>query len=214
LEVGASVGLNLGFDRYRYVFGDQSTLGGEDAGVVLAPRVVGRPIPSLSMPPVEWRRGLDRCPVDVTDDDAIRWLRACIWPEQAWRRTLFDQAVTVNRAHPPEILTGDAITDLATAAADAPGHAALCVVHSAVLPYISDRGGFVAALNDLAAERPVWWVSGEVRGLVRGLPEPPTPTEGNAFLYGVVPLGVDDPEPRLVARGGPHGAWMEWLDVG
>jgi hypothetical protein len=57
-------------------------------------------------------------------------------------------------------------------------------------------------------------VSGEPPGLVRGLPEPPTATEGIAFLYGVVPLGVDGAEPRLVARAGGHGGWVEWLDVG
>jgi len=215
LEVGASAGLNLGFDRYRYVFGEGSTLGAEDAGVVLAPRVVGPPVPRLSMPPVVWRRGLDRSPVDVTDDDAVRWLRACIWPEQAWRRALFDQAVTATRTDPPDIVTGDAIADLAEAVAGAPNDAALCVLHTAVLQYVADRRAFVDALTDLAGERPVWWVSGEPPGLVRSLPEPPTPTEGIAFLYGVVPLGVDGPaEPRLVARAGGHGGWVEWLDVG
>jgi hypothetical protein len=213
LEVGTSAGLNLGFDRYRYVFDGDSTLGAEDAGVVLAPRVVGRPIALHAMPPVVWRRGLDRSPVDVTDDDAVRWLRACIWPEQAWRRELFDRAVTVNRTDPPEIVTGDAVTDLAAAVADAPTDAALCILHSALMQYVADRPAFVAALRDVAAERPVWWISGEPPGLVRGLPEPPTPTEGIAFLYGVVPLGVDA-EPRLVARAGGHGGWVEWLDVG
>jgi hypothetical protein len=212
LEVGASAGLNLAFDRYRYVFDGQS-VGVGDGGVVIEPQVVGTPIPPFAVPAVVWRRGLDRCPVDVTDDDAVRWLRACIWPEQAGRRVLFDRAVALSRVHPPEIVTGDAITDLAAAAAGAPTDAALSIVHSAVLPYIADRKAFVAALNDLAAERPVWWVSGEVHGLVRDLPEPPTPTEGNAYVYGVVPLGVDA-EPRVVARAGPHGVWLEWLDAG
>jgi hypothetical protein len=213
LEVGTSAGLNLGFDRYRYVFGDDSTLGAEDARVVLAPQVVGRPIPSFAMPPVVWRRGLDRSPVDVTDGDAVRWLRACIWPEQAWRRELFDRAVTVSRTDPPEIVTGDALTDLPAAVAGAPADAALCILHSALLQYVADRPAFAAALRDVAADRPVWWVSGEPPGLVRGLPEPPTPTEGIAFLYGIIPLGVDA-EPRLVARAGGHGGWVEWLDVG
>ena len=210
----SSAGLNLGFDRYRYVFSDGWKLGAEDAEVVLAPRVVGPPIPSLSMPPVVWRRGLDRSPVDVTDDDAVRWLRACIWPEQAWRRALFDQAVAASRTDPPELVTGDAIADLADAVAGAPSDAALCVLHTAVLQYVADRAAFVGALTALAAERPVWWVSGEPPGLVRGLPEPPTPTEGIAFLYGVVPLGVDGATSRLVARAGGHGGWVEWLDVG
>ena len=213
LEVGSSAGLNLAFDRYRYVFGDAS-VGAGDADVVLAPQVVGRSLPSVEMPKVVWRRGLDRSPVDVTDDDAVRWLRACIWPEQAWRRQLFDRAVATNRADPPDIVTGDAVADLGEAAAGAPADAALCVMHSAVLPYLPDRRAFVAALGELATARPVWWVSGESTGLVKGLPDPPTATEGIAFHYGVRPLGMAGGEPRLVARGGPHGAWVEWLDVG
>ncbi|HKA04248.1 MAG TPA: DUF2332 domain-containing protein, partial [Acidimicrobiales bacterium] len=115
LEVGASAGLNLGFDRFRYVYGDGVSVGPADAGVVLQPRVDGRPVPPVSMPAVVWRRGLDRSPVDVTDDDAVRWLRACIWPEQTWRRELFDRAVAEARWQPPEIVRGDAVDDLAAA---------------------------------------------------------------------------------------------------
>ncbi len=212
LEVGASAGLNLGFDRYRYQFGDSVSVGPSDAGVVLRPRIQGRKVPSVSMPSVVWRRGLDRSPVDVTDDEAVRWLRACIWPEQRWRQELFDHAVAETRRHPPEIVPGDAVADLAAAVAGAPIDAALCVLHTAVLPYLPDRRAFMAALADVAAHRPVWWVSGEAAGLVPGLPEPPTPTEGLAFVFGVVPVGVDDAA-HLIARAGPHGAWLEWLDV-
>jgi hypothetical protein len=213
LEVGASAGLNLGFDRYRYRLGSHD-VGRPDAGVVLEPRIDGSPVPPLSMPAVVWRRGLDRSPVDVNDDNAVRWLRACIWPEQTWRQELFDRAVTTARAGPPVIVPGDAVADLGAAVADAPADAALCVVHTAVIPYLPDRSAFAAAISDLAAERPVWWVSGEAMGLVPALPAPPTPTEGIAFHYGVVPLAAGDATPRLVARAGPHGAWLEWLDAG
>jgi len=212
LEVGASAGLNLGFDRYRYVLGD-TRFGPADADVVLTPQIAGASIPPIDLPEVVWRRGLDRSPVDVTDPDAVRWLRACIWPEQSWRRELFDRAVATNGADPPEILTGDAVTDLSLAVEGAPADAALCVMHSAVLPYLPDRRAFFAALGELAAARAVWWVSGESAGLVKGLPDPPTSTEGIAFHYGVRPMGVDAAS-RLIARGGPHGAWVEWLDVG
>ena len=36
----------------------------------------------LGMPRVVERVGLDRAPVDVNDDDAARWLVACVWPDQ------------------------------------------------------------------------------------------------------------------------------------
>jgi hypothetical protein len=214
LEVGASAGLILGFDRYRYLLGESVSVGRPDAEVVLRPRIEGGPLTPVSMPSVHWRRGLDRSPVDVTDDEAVRWLRACIWPEQIWRQELFDRAVTVARRQPPEIVRGDAVENLVGAAAGAPSDAALCVLHTAVLSYLPDRPAFGAALDELAADRPVWWISGEPTGLVPGLPPPPTPTEGIAFLYGVVPVGAAGSRPRLLARGGPHGAWLEGLDIG
>jgi hypothetical protein len=215
VEVGASAGLNLLFDRYRYVFAPGVETGADGSGVVLRPRQHGGRTPPVSMPEVAWRRGLDRQPVDVTDEDAVRWLRSCIWPEQHWRIELFERATALARHEPPRVETGDVYESLPAVVRSAPGEAALCVVHTAVLTYLPDQPRFIELLGELARERPVWWVSGEGTGLVPQLPAPPPPTldEGISFLYGVVPLGVPGEPPRALARAGAHGAWLEWLDV-
>jgi hypothetical protein len=212
VEVGASAGLNLLFDTYRYVFGPGLEAGPEDSEVVLRPRMKSNRTPPLSVPLVSWRRGLDRQPVDITDDDAVRWLRSCLWPEQPWRIELFERAVATGRRDPPILRKGDVFASLPELVRSAPSDAALCVVHTAFLAYLPDHPRFAELLRDLATERPLWWVSGEGTGLVPQLPSPPleTPEDGISFLYGVVPLGMPGEPPRALARAGSHGAWLDW----
>lgn len=212
VEVGASGGLNLLFDRYRYAYGPGFEVGPESSDVVLRPRMDGDLTPPLVLPEVIWRRGLDRQPVDVMDDDAVAWLRACIWPEQHWRTELLTKAVATARRDPPTIIAGDVYEALPELARAAPDGAALCVAHTAVAGYLPDRPRFRDLLGELAAARPLWWVSGEGPGLVADLPVPPTTREGIYFLYGVVSLGRDHRNPVVLARAGAHGAWLEWLD--
>ena len=51
--------------------------------VQLSGSIVGdRPIPTRAIPQVVARVGVDLDPVDVTDADDARWLRACLWPDQ------------------------------------------------------------------------------------------------------------------------------------
>jgi hypothetical protein len=212
VEVGASAGLNLHFDCYRYDFGSNGAVGPAASNVVLRPRVEGVCPSPLSIPSVAWRCGIDRRPVDITDDDEVRWLRACIWPEQRERIERLEHAVTIARRDRPTIVKGDVFEALPKVVADVPRDAALCIAHTAVLGYVTDGPGFRRLLGDLARERPVWWVSGEAQGTVEQLTPPSPPPAPTAFVYGVVPLGVDGEEPRALVRAGSHGSWIEWLD--
>jgi Uncharacterized protein conserved in bacteria (DUF2332) len=213
LEVGASAGLNLLLDRYRYVYRQGEETGKGDAEVVLCPRLRGTTIPPLSVPIIAWRMGLDRHPVDVYDEEAVTWLRSCIWPEQRWRIELFERAVSEARKDPARVSAGDAVESLAQVVHGVPENLALCIVHTAVINYLPDPVSFTQTLVDLSASRPIWWVSGEAQGMVRELPQPPPPGgEALPFLYGVVPLGVEGHAPRTLALARSHGTWIEWLE--
>jgi hypothetical protein len=212
IEVGASAGLNLRLDRYWYRYDDES-VGLASSSVQLEPRLEGALAPSFAMPDVVWRRGLDRRPVDVTDDAAVTWLRACVWPEQRWRADLLEAAVDDARRDPPIVVAGDAVADLPDLVAAAPDDAALCIVHTAVLNYLPDRAGFVSLLQELGRQRPLWWVSGEGRGLVDALPVPDVALDRLSFLYGVVPVGPDPVPPQVLGVAGAHVAWLAWLDA-
>ncbi|GAA0390214.1 DUF2332 domain-containing protein [Microbispora corallina] len=204
IEAGASAGLCLYPDRYRYRYDDLPPVGPADGPVVLTCRTNGRvPVPER-VPEVVWRAGVDLDPVDVRDDEALRWLECLVWPGQDDRLERLRGAARMAREDPPLLVRGDATEALPELVARAPRGATVVVFHSAVLPYLDAeaRDRFVATVKSL----PVRWVSNEgsprlpavLARLARPLPE-----DRLAFLPAL------DGEP--LAMAGPHGEWLEWL---
>ncbi len=140
LEVGASAGLCLYPDRYayRWSFPEGGTQETDPDGPLLECRATG-PVPSLLMAPVAWRAGIDLAPVDVMDDDAVRWLETMVWPEQDERRDRLRAAVEVARTDPPYLVRGDLLDELPSLVEQAPPEATLVVFHSAVVAYLEPR---------------------------------------------------------------------------
>lgn len=207
IEIGASAGLCLYPDRYRYRY-DGRVVGGPSP-VVLDIGCSG-PVPVPRRPPeVAWRAGLDLAPLDVGDPDDVAWLRACIWPEHEERRRRLDAAVRLVAADRPRLDTADLLIGTDALIDDAPAGATTVVFHSAVLAYLApdDRRRFAAGLRG----RDVVWVSNEAPGVVAG-PDPgagaePPPDAGAAARF-VVRVG---PDARPVAVADPHGGWLRWL---
>ncbi len=88
VELGCSAGLNLFPDRYRYRFGDGAEVGEPGSPVLLSvdSRAKRKPPVPSNLPRIERRIGVDRSPIDLSSDDDIDWLMACIWPEHEERR--------------------------------------------------------------------------------------------------------------------------------
>ena len=106
---------------------------------------------------------MDLHPVDLTDEEQLAWLEACVWADQPERIRLLNQAAAAQTKDRPEFVTGDIVDDLARAAARIPADVPLIVFNSHVLPYLPTerRADFVAALAELAGTRPLWWLSQE-----------------------------------------------------
>src|SRR5579859_7661126 len=86
IDVGCSAGLNLSVDRVGITYSNGQSLGDPSSPVQLRVSIVaGRTVPARAMPAVVARIGVDLDPVDVTDADDARWLRACLWPDQPER---------------------------------------------------------------------------------------------------------------------------------
>ncbi|NBE82187.1 DUF2332 domain-containing protein [Micromonospora rubida] len=207
LEVGASAGLCLYPDAYRYRYvrpGAADHLVGPDASPVwLTCAVTGDVALPERVPEVVWRAGLDLNPLDVTDPDDLSWLTALVWPEQHGRRDRLTAAARVARADPPLLRRGDLLADLPALAAAAPPEATLVVFHSAVLAYVSPvaRVGFTRTVAGL----PGHWIANEAAGVLpspAGTPAPP-PADATRFL-----LSLDG---RPVAWSGPHGQSLHGL---
>ncbi|CAM3332486.1 DUF2332 domain-containing protein [Stackebrandtia soli] len=202
IEVGASAGLCLQPDRYRYRYDDGVVLG--DAGPILDCATAGPvPLPSRR-PEVVWRAGLDLCPLDVTDADDVRWLESLIWPGQPHRLDRLRSAIEVTRADPPTLVRGDLTTDLDALIATAPVDATVVVFHSAVLCYlpVDGRDAFVSTMTGHPRVR---WISNEAPGVFPAVDaRVPVVDHPGGFTIAL------DGEP--VAAADPHGAWLRWFE--
>lgn len=198
IEVGASAGLNLLLDQYRYQYGAQ-TVGSPEAPLTLRcdPRGAPSPIPA-QIPTIEWRVGIDLSPIDVSDQDATRWLRALIWPEQIDRALLLQQALANAERHPPKLWAGDAIDLLPRAINAAPPDAQICIVHTFTLNQFSAamRRQIDAQLAAASRLRRIAVVGVEWR-------EPMPPITLTLWEGG-------RPSMRELATCDPHGAWIAW----
>lgn len=217
VDMGCSAGLNLLVDRYRYDYGPLGTLGPDGAhnAPLLSCGTRGAvPLPR-SLPRISARMGVDRAPVDVHDDEATRWLRACIWADQTDRMRRLDAAIEIARSEHLELRVGDAVADVAatTAAAARRGHPV--VMTSWVLTYVSgaERRAFVAELDELGCATDLSWVVAESPALTPELPVPPSPDPSVPDDRTVITLVTWRAGRRDVRRLGiahPHGAWLHW----
>jgi hypothetical protein len=202
LEVGASAGLCLLPDRYRYAYTDPtgtvSTLGPPGATVTLPCRVRGIEVPD-AVPTVVWRAGLDLHPVDAADPDQRAWLDALVWPGAETRRARLHAALAEARSDPPRVVAGDLRRDLAALAAQAPPEATLVVFHSAVLAYLDpgDRSAFARTVRGLDAT----WISNESPAVSADLGIANSDEHPGAFLIAV------DGVAQAWCHG--HGNWVE-----
>ena len=211
VEVGASAGLCLLFERYHYEFGS-TRLGAVDSPVRLQCAATG-PVPlPPAVPRIVWRRGLDVRPIDVHDDDAVRWLLACVWPEHRERRRRLEGAIDAARADPPIVDAGDLVDDLPAVLAKAPDDVQLVVFHSAVLSYVSRerRQAFTGVLADASRRRDIIWLANEAAGVVAELAAP-KPSGSLRFLVGRTHFTNGQRRSELLALAHPHGAELVWL---
>jgi len=96
LECGASAGLNLVFDQYRYRLGDLNT-GPGSAEPILAPDWTG-PSPPPAEISVAGRQGCDAAPLDLAAKTERRRLRSYVWPDQGSRIERLNAAMNTARA--------------------------------------------------------------------------------------------------------------------
>ena len=212
LEVGASAGLCLLLDRFHYDFGTQA-VGDPSSPVHVRTAISGYvPIPA-AIPRVVWRRGIDARPIDVRDDDAVRWLLACVWSEHRERRRRLEAAIGLARMEPPVVSAGDLVDDLPAALDDVPDDAQLVVFHSAVLTYVSPerRQAFADILSEASRHREIVWLSNEAPGNIREITAlAPVPGD-HRFLLGRTRLTNGRRRDELLGLAHPHGGELTWL---
>lgn len=229
LDLGASAGLNLLFDRYAYNYTAYDTHDHDrdrdrgrragDAGspVLLQAELREGDLPDLAPPRVAHRAGIDQHPVDPDDEDRSRWLLACQWPDHVERFRRLRDALALARATPgrARVASGDVVRDLPTAVLAAPADTHLCIFHTWVAAYLTpDRQEeLAAAITAVSQDRPVSWLFAESPYEVPALPVPPAPagrTVKGATALVLVDLDRDRRRARRLADMHPHGRWLHW----
>lgn len=215
VDVGCSAGLNLLCDRYRMDYGDAGTTGPADAPVRLACQVVGGSPPiAAALPPISARTGIDRDPVDLRDENDVRWQLACVWPDTGRlprSRVAFEQA----RDADLHVVRGDAVDTVADVVDSLPADCVPVVLTTWALAYLprERRLEFDAVLAGLGERRPLAWISGEGPGVVSHFAdvEPVTDAMGTtASTLGLVVFSSAGADATLLGFAHPHGGWLDW----
>ena len=204
IDVGASAGLHLLWDRFQYVYEGRVTAGFASSPVRIETELRGEcepPIPE-DFPTVAFRVGIDLHPIDLADPDSALWLRALIWPEHENRAAQLQAATALARDDPPELVKGDAVEVLPQVVEEAPAGSTLCIFHNSALICFpeEDRRKFGAVIERLSEARDIYWLSAEGRW-------------GYDFIVlELVTLEAGVESSRELAKVDFHGRWLEWLD--
>jgi hypothetical protein len=214
IDVGGSAGLNLHVDRVAVSYGDGQAVGDPASGVRLSSSVVGdRPVPARAMPSVVARVSVDHDPIDVTDPDDARWLRACVPPDRPKRAARLDAELALATSASTRLLGGDPVEMLRTAIVGVPADALPVVTTTWALSRLElePRLRFLHRLQDAAAGRWVAWVSAEGVGVA---PAIPTLGDRRAFGHSTIGVAVLDRSAlraSAVGRCWSQGRFVEWL---
>ncbi len=214
VEVGASAGLNLIVDRYSHDFGGHVVGTGTPR---LTPTMSG-PFRAPSLPIVVHRGGLDLEPIDVTDDDATNWLRACVYADHVDRAARLEAAIATARSTPDRavVVQADAVDGVGALVDALPSGCTPVVMHSWALTYMAKdrRLAFADSLRAAAARRgeTVWWLSFEYPGVVDGVAARVPDGELDYSALGRSAVRPDGTiEHRELARCHHHGRSIQWL---
>ncbi|WP_033443723.1 DUF2332 domain-containing protein [Saccharothrix sp. NRRL B-16314] len=216
IDVGCSAGFTLSVDRVGITYGGRS-LGDPASPVQMSASVVGdRPVPTAAVPEVVARVGVDLDPVDVTDADDARWLRACLWPDRpdrSERVARLEAEMALVAAARPVLLRGDAVDVLPDAFAQVPADALPVVTTAWTLARfpLEGRLRFLHRLDEAAAGRTVAWVSAEGVGVA---PAIPTLGDRRASGHSIIGLAVFDGSTlhtQAIGRSWSQGRMLAWL---
>ena len=218
VEVGASAGLNLIFDRYSYAPGGRHAMMAAGTPIIRCDVRGAAGVDVLGdIPRITRRLGIDQQPIDLSDPEARAWLEAFIWPERVEDLATLRGAMELWRSQSVDavVVAGEATADTARLIAELPGEEPVAVFTASLLSYLglAARAEFVAQLDESARRRPVAWVFAEAPGLLAtsGIDAPalrgPLARRNIDYLIGVSRRGSGR-EDRLLALADPYVRWL------
>lgn len=218
-DFGCSAGLNLAVDRFRLRYhgemGDWA-LGPEGGQPAIECQWQGpRPQPAPAWQLVR-RAGMDQAPVDVADPDALRWLRACLWPsDQVRHDRLLQAAEALQQGGWPVERAEDGLSWLEARLDELPAGVMPVLFNSWVLYYFDEPAlsRHIERVHALQRRRRLVWLNAEGPALgarLLGETVPPHAAASDTWWVATHPVPGGGLRARLLARSHPHGRWLEW----
>lgn len=204
LEVGASAGLNMNFDKY-YACSGQLRMGTPSSPV----RFMGDcfthtpDLPKVGAR-VHRKRGVDISPLDVTQHDDETRLLSFLWPDQKSRLERTRAAIDIAKMSPPLVDSASADEWLQTQLTR-PHERATMVFHSIVWQYLGTgtqsrlRDALHAAGSNATTSAPLLWARMEPSGAVADV---------RVDMWNGT---SDEPQQWRLAEVGYHGQNFNWL---
>lgn len=206
-EIGASMGLNLSFDRYRYDLGgaasDDKTWGDESSSVHICSEWRGAS-PSLEAPlNVVSRVGCDLNPLDAGRDEDRERMLSYIWADQADRLKRIEAAIVTTAAASIHVEKADAAEWLERRLAAFPLESRVFVIaHTIMWQYMpkATRERIAALIADAgkraSTTAPLAWLRLEA--------------DGQSGSAAITLTSWPDGRERAIGRASFHGYWAEW----
>jgi hypothetical protein len=208
LEIGASAGLNLNADRFRYV------VGGVPLGDPSSPlefhepwrgAPVDEPAAAAARLVIAERAGCDRTPIDAASAEGRLELQSYIWPDEPDRLARVEHAARVAARHPVAVDRRGASAWLVARLADVRPDMLTVIWQSVVDQYLGDdeRAAIRSAFAS-AGTGPLAWLT---------LEPPAAPgrrTDSFELRCRERPEGNGSGEAQLLAHAGYHGPPVVW----
>lgn len=207
LELGASAGLNLNWDRFAYA---HPAWGRSEVAGPFMPTVMSGSPPAWREITIASRAACDQNPLDVNKaDDRLR-LRAYVWPDQPARMERLNAAIDLARETGVRVDRADAAAWVSEKLAGELPVGTSVVYHSVVLQYppreVREAIGAAieAAGTRSSAERRLAWVRFEPESVIGGQ------AGSTRYVLNVVTWNNGQREEVTLADVDPHGRTLSW----
>jgi hypothetical protein len=203
VDIGASAGFNLLWNRCEYAYGSNGSLRPPTPALTITCEVRGSVTPPIPqrMPYAHSAVGVELEPIDPSDEDAVRWLRSLIFPNHLDRFKLFDAAVREVIESPPDVRRGDARECLPEMIEEMPEDEPAVLLFSYSMNQIFPDGldGARKLLTAASVRRRLFEVAlGYFGGSIPVL------------MYAEYENGRPMMPQHKLANCHTHGAWLEW----
>ena len=202
LEIGASAGLNMNFDKYYACFGPLRMGNPRSAVRFMADWFANAPHVPRTSAQIHRRRGVDISPLHISDPDEHNRLLSFIWPDQIHRFARTQHALNIATTH-PVVIDQDSAETWIGPQLNISQHRPTVVFHSIVWQYLGrDRQ---ATLRNVLTEKgtqrtydaPLFWARMEPAGDVADIR--------------VTMWNGGEPREYVLATIGYHGQNMNWI---